>query len=179
MSELAIMSLALGAAALLFAAVSFARPATVRRALQRFPRHRGWAWALSAAALFWAAWIVWNARLGRFEHLKTWLWPGYAVSVAAVGFLMDELLAVRALGGLVLLAANPLLRAARLHPSPWSAIISLFAYAAVVAGIAWVLGPYRFRRWTNWLWDEARVRVTSSAIAALGAVFIVLALAAY
>ncbi|MCX7819965.1 MAG: hypothetical protein N2652_12295 [Kiritimatiellae bacterium] len=179
MSSLAIMTLALGGGTLALAAVSFVRPAVIRATFARFPRHRGWAWALSAVALFWVAWIVGHARLGRFEHLKVWLWPGYVVSVAAVGFLMDELLAVRALGGLVLLAANPLLRAARLHPSPWSVAMSLFAYAAVIAGIAWVLGPYRFRRWTAWLWDERRVRHTASAIAALGVVFVALALTAY
>lgn len=179
MSELAIMALGLGCAMGLLAMLSFRRPEAVRLALQRFPRHRGWAWVLSAAALFWAAWIVAHARLGRFEHLKVWLWPTYVVSVIAVGTLMDELLAVRAFGGLVLLGANPLLRAARLHPSPWSVVITLFGYAAVVAGIAWVLGPYRFRRWTSWLWDAARVRRTSLALALVGAAFIVLAFANY
>ncbi len=140
----------------------------VQRAVAAFPRHRWAGIVLSAVALFWATAIVHQARLGRFELVKPWLWPFWPVAVGAVALFMDELLAVRALGGLLLLAMNPVLRSVRLHPSPWTAVIAVLAYVVIVVAMAWVLGPYRFRRWIGWGVAPGRAAVFAAALGGIG-----------
>jgi uncharacterized protein YjeT (DUF2065 family) len=72
---------------------------------------------------------------------------GVLVFVAMV-WLMDELLAPRALGGLLLLAANPLLNAVRWADSAWRYVPVVTAYAWVIVGCALMLYPWLFRRWS-------------------------------
>lgn len=123
-----------------------ARPSHAANALRCFPRSRAAAWSCSAAALGWTAWIVHGASLGRFAFLEPWVLPAAPVVLILVNRYMDELLAPRALGGLFLLAANPMLMAVRMHPSAWSRVPALIAYLCILAGIALVLSPHLFRR---------------------------------
>jgi hypothetical protein len=155
-------------------------PARCRALLSSFPRHPGAAWALTAACVLWVTWIVWHAALGRFEFLK----PGLYLAAPAVFFLLihflDELLAARALGGLLLLMANPVLNAARWHDTPWRFVMTALAYAWVVAGMALVLSPYLFRRWSRVAAaDDARCRATGIAALALAALLVGLGLTLY
>ncbi len=179
MFSLASVSWISGAACLIVGAALLARPEPVRRLLAAFPRNRPAAWVLAAAALAWVAWIVYHARLGRFDALKPWIGLAGMVTYGLMVVFMDELLAPRALGGLVLLVANPMLQAARVHDSPWSVVVSAFTYVLIIAGIGWMLGPYRFRRWTSWLTDGARARATGSVLAALGLLLAGLAATVY
>lgn len=168
MLSLATMGLISGAACILAGGALLARRDAVCAGLASFPRNRPAGWILSAAALFWVAWIVYHARLGSFDAWKPWIWLAGPVTFVAVVVFVDELLAPRALGGLLLLAANPMLQAARTGDSSWSAAFSAFTYVLIVAGIAWMLGPYRFRRWTGWLTDGARARLTAAGLMAVG-----------
>jgi len=179
MMSLATISMICGGACAAAGAGLLAAPGTVRRALSAFPRNRPAAWLLTAVALAWVAWIVYHARLGRFDTLKPWIWAAGPVAFGLTVVFVDELLAARALGGLLLLAANPILQTARVHESPWSVVVSGFTYVLIVAGIAWMLGPYRFRRWTGWLTDGARARVTGAALTATGLVLAGLAVTTY
>ena len=63
---------------------------------------------------------------------------------------VDEFLAVRALGILCLLAAEPLLDAAFLRYETSRLLITVFAYALIVAGLFWVAIPYVLRDQINW-----------------------------
>ena len=124
---------------------AFAAPAASQRGLQGFTRSIRAGWLLAAVDLVWVAWIVLNASLGRFEYLK----PAVYV-IAPVFFFMlvnylDEMLASRSLGGLLLLVANPILYSARWHDSAWRLVMVSLAYAIVVVGMVLVLSPYRFR----------------------------------
>ncbi len=143
-------------------------PDHVRRWAVAFPRNRWAAMILTAVALFWVVQIVHHARLGRVEPVKSWLWPMWPVATATLVTFMDELLAVRALGGLMLLAMNPLLRAGRLHPSQWTPVVAVMAYAVIIAGLAWILGPYRFRQWISWC-ASPKYRLPTVVILALSA----------
>ena len=121
-------------------------PAAARSALQTFPRSKWPAWLLTAACLFWVAWVVQHAALGRFEGLKPFVPVAALALFAGMVWLLDELLAPRALGGLLLLVANPMLSGVRWADSAWRYAIVLLAYAAVLAGCALVLHPWIFRR---------------------------------
>ncbi|PYI95079.1 MAG: hypothetical protein DMF00_16610 [Verrucomicrobia bacterium] len=72
-----------------------------------------------------------------------------------IGYLLvlrfvDEFLAVRALGILCLLAAEPLLDAAFLRYESSRLLITVFAYLLIVAGLFWVSIPYVLRDQINW-----------------------------
>lgn len=179
MLSLATISLICGAACILAGGALLARQEAVRGWMASFPRNRPAGWILSAVALLWVAWIVYHARLGGFDAWKPWIWLAGPVTFGAVVLFMDELLAPRALGGLILLAANPMLQAARTGDSSWSAVLSAFTYVLIVAGIAWMLGPYRFRRWTAWLTDGARARLTGTGLLAVGLLLAGLAVTVY
>ncbi|MDD5348488.1 MAG: hypothetical protein PHT59_07735 [Candidatus Omnitrophica bacterium] len=145
-------------------------PASTRKAVAAFPRHRIAAWVLTAVDLAWVTWIIANASLGRFEFLKPALYLAAPLSYALIVVFMDELLAPRALGGLFLLAANPMLQAARWHASGWRFVIVVLAYAWVVIGVTLVLSPYRFRQVAHWPYaTDGLCRLVSAGRAAFGA----------
>jgi hypothetical protein len=125
-------------------------PAFFRRMATRFSRNVPAAWVLTAIAVAWVAWIILHASLGRFESLKPLVYVGAPVSFFAMVFFMDELLAPRALGGLLLLLANPVLNSARWLDTEWRLVMVVIAYVWVIAGIIFVLNPFRLRQAAEW-----------------------------
>ncbi|MCS6771003.1 MAG: hypothetical protein NZ740_03135 [Kiritimatiellae bacterium] len=132
----------LGGAALL------AVPAACRAYVPTIGRHKPTAWALTAIDLLWVAWIINQASLGRFEFLKPWLYLATPLSFYLIIHFVDELLGVRALAGLLLLMANPVLNAARWMDTEWRLVMTVLAYVWAIAGITLTLSPYLWRRWT-------------------------------
>lgn len=155
---------------------ALAKPEAVRREVAAFPR-RVWAGRLLAAlALAWAAAIVLHADLGRFAFVKPYLYVLTPAAIGLTGWLLSELLAPRALGGLLLLAANPVLAAARWADSPWRIAVALAAYFGVVAGTYWVVSPHGFRRGLHPVFaTPARARAAGLVLAALGLFYLGLA----
>jgi hypothetical protein len=152
-------------AVLALAAAALAAPGAGRR-LDRFPRHRFAGGALAALALCWAGWIVYHGELGRFAPWRPAVFAAVPLGWFFLYRYLDELLAPRALGGLLLLAAHPALAAARLSDAPFRAALSVTAYAAVVAGLALMMGPYRFRRAARALTATAARRRAGASVAA-------------
>ena len=120
-------------------------PVLTRRVLCAFPRNRVTGAVLSAVALVWAAWNVNAMPLGMIDNYKVWLWVLCPVVYLLVLWFMNELLAVRALGGILMLAACPVLEIQRLNGSCWTWVLAGLAYVWVLAGMIFVLSPYRFR----------------------------------
>lgn len=180
MSTLAILTLLLAAITLPFYAMLFLSPAAMRTGLLRFPRSRWCGCLLAVVAVAWAAWLLHGLPLGRFESLKTWLVPVAVVFAGLVCYYMEELLAARALGALLLLYPAPLLAAARLHASPWSVVMSTIAYAMVIKGMALLLSPFLFRHFTQRLLQTDKAcRFAGTGGLALDALLLLLALAIY
>jgi uncharacterized protein YjeT (DUF2065 family) len=169
------------AAVLLVVSLPFAvAPDRAVAFLGRFPRSRAAGGVLAAVSLFWAAMIVYNAELGRFNSLKPVLMILAVVAFFLVFFLMDELLAPRALGGLFLLAATPVLNAARWHPSALRLVPVLIAYILVLAGMFLVLNPYLFRKTVERIGGSpSRWRAIGGGGIAVSVVLAALALLAY
>lgn len=114
-----------------------------------------------------------HASLGRFEYLKPLVYIVVPVAIVVVPFCMGELLAARALGGMFLLAATPLLFDARWHESPARLVVVVFAYVLIVAGIGLVLSPFLFRKtMAVWIGSDARCRALG-ALGLLGATVLV------
>ncbi len=150
MFELSHVAYVVGALILALSVPAVLAPEAFIRGVKAFPRSKIPAWIMTAAGLFWVAWIVLHAHLGRFEFLKPAIYVAGPLGFVLIVVFMDELLAPRALGGLLMLGANPLLVSARWHPSPWRLVITVIAYIWVVAGMTFMLSPYRFRQLAEW-----------------------------
>ena len=148
------ISLTLGILSLVCAIALLCRPLAVRRVLLAIPRNRVLGWALAAIAYGAVVWILYNAELGRFSGLKTYLLPAYLVVLGATIYFMGELLAARAIGGLLLLLANPVLNTVRWVDTPWRLLFVVLAYAWIIAGMWLVLSPWQFRNCTSRLLPE-------------------------
>ncbi|MEI6515678.1 MAG: hypothetical protein WCO77_06860 [bacterium] len=120
-------------------------PALARQALQAFPRSLWAGGILAAVALAWSAWEANNMTLGVIDAYKSWLWVVGPVLYLLVMFFMNELLAARALGGILMLSASPILELQRVHESSWAVVMGVWAYIIVVAGMVLMLSPFRFR----------------------------------
>src|SRR5713226_7249344 len=117
---------------------------------QRFPRSRVAGVVLLTVDLGWSFWLLATMEMGEFSAFRKPLLIALPIGyVLAVRFL-DEFLPVRALGILCLLAAEPLLDAAFLRYETSRLLITVFAYALIVAGLFWVAIPYVLRDQINW-----------------------------
>ena len=124
---------------------AFLAPEPSRRGLTAFSRNVQAGWLFAAVDMVWVAWLVLDTSLGRFDYLKPAIYVVAPVCFFMLVNYLDEMLASRALGGLLLLVANPILYSARWHESALRLVMSVLAYAIVVAGMTLVLSPYRFR----------------------------------
>ena len=136
----------LGALGVLAGLLVLRFPAALRAGLAAFPRSKWPGWILTAVCVFWVAWVIRHAALGRFEVVKPLIPVLALVGFGAIVWFLDELLAPRALGGLLLLLANPMLNGVRWSESTWRFAVVLIAYAWVVAGCILMLHPWGFRR---------------------------------
>ena len=180
MSELAVAALILGGAIAIVHAPGLLAPERAKTWLAAFPRNKWAGWLLTAIALGWSAWLVMQMPLGRFDSYKPLLYGIGPVVFALIVWLMDELLAVRALGGLFLLIPSPLLDASRPHDSDWRLVVVVLAYGFVMVGIVLVLCPYMFRKTVAvGSRSPAACRVWGGAGLILGLVVMALALTVY
>lgn len=179
MSALAVIALILGIFAFGGGLLAAAAPEAVRRGLETYPRSVWPGRVLLAVDMTWAAWAVNQMHLGGFDAWKVhlmWLAP---VLIIVGCIYLDELLSVRALGGLLLLVAGPMLNIARWHPSMWRLVISVLAYLWIIAGLFFVLEPWWFRRAAERLKTAAAVRNAGITKAVVGIMLVVLALLVY
>lgn len=163
----------LGALGVLAGAGVWLFPAALRPVLEAFPRSKWPGWILAAICVFWIAWVANHAALGRFGELKP-LIPYLAVALfAGMVWLLDELLAPRALGGLLLLVANPVLNGVRWADSAWRLVPVLLAYAWVVAGCVFLLHPWMFRKLARFFAaSDGRLRMVGGVKLLAGAVLL-------
>lgn len=131
--------------------IAIVHGSTVRAWLHGFPRSKTAGRALLTLDAAWVFWLVAMMDLGEFTNYRT----GLMILVPVAYFLslkfVDEFLAVRALGMLLLLLAEPLLEAAFLHPETSRLLLVVLAYAWVVLGMFWVGMPYLMRDQIAWL----------------------------
>lgn len=117
---------------------------------QRFPRSRLAGIVLLTVDLLWSLWLLTTMEMGEFSSFRRPLLIGLPIGYFLVLRFVDEFLAVRALGILCLLAAEPLLDAAFLHYEPSRLFVTAFAYLLIVAGLFWAAIPYVLRDQINW-----------------------------
>ncbi|HEY3662269.1 MAG TPA: cell division protein CrgA [Chthoniobacterales bacterium] len=151
-----------------------------RNSLSQFPRSRLAGAVLLTIDLIWSVWLLATMEMGEFSSFRRPL-----LFILPVGFLLvlrfvDEFLAVRALGILCLLAAEPLLDAAFLRPETSRVLVTVLAYLMIVAGLLWVTMPYLLRDQILWGTKSiGRWRLVSGVGFIFGALILVCAFVAY
>jgi hypothetical protein len=149
-------------------------------AAQRFPRSRVAGVILLTAALVWSFWLLATMEMGEFSAFRRPLLVALPIGYVLVLRFVDEFLAVRALGILCLLAAEPLLDAAFLRYETSRLLVTGFAYLLIVAGLFWVTIPYLLRDQINWSAGSAvRWRFIHGIALFYGVVILALAITVY
>ncbi len=134
---------------------------SIRSILHDFPRNRAFGVILMTINALWTFWIVSSMDLGEFSHLRQTILFAIPVAYVLVVFFVEEFLAVRALGTLMLLAACVLLDAAWFKVPETMAftklLLPILAYAWIILGMFWVGMPYVMRDQISWL-DQQQSR---------------------
>jgi hypothetical protein len=118
---------------------------------KQFPRSRFAGIVLLTICLAWTMWLLATIQMGEFAGFRRPLMIALPIGYVLALFFVDEFLAVRALGILCLLAAEPLLDAAFLRYEMSRLLVTVFAYLLIIAGLFWVAIPYILRDHINWI----------------------------
>jgi hypothetical protein len=161
--DLRLVSLLCGLWLILTHGFALLRPAPVQQWLRKLPRSKSAATVLLIVDAVWALVLIATMDLGEFSHFRTPL----LVIIVVASFLtlryVDEFLAVRALGILLLLLAEPLVEAAFLRPETGRLLVVAWAYLLAILGMVWVGLPYLLRDQIDWIrqskgiWNAAAV----------------------
>ncbi len=120
-------------------------------AFKRFPRSAIAGVVLSTLAFLWAAVIVHVAPLDFIAPYKTPVVIVLLVSIPLSWFWMGDLLAARALGGLLCLLPAPVLLATRFLDSGWRLVMVVLMYVYAVAGMFFAGMPHLCRDAITWI----------------------------
>src|SRR5690349_21741402 len=128
----------------------FIKPLLAQAWAKRLPRSRVAGIALLTIVLIWSFWLLATMEMGEFSSFRKPLLIILPIGYVLVIRFVQEFLAVRALGILCLLAAEPLLDAAIFRHETSRLFLTVLAYLLIVAGLFWVTMPYLLRDQINW-----------------------------
>ncbi|MGA0334311.1 MAG: hypothetical protein ACO3NW_10185 [Kiritimatiellia bacterium] len=141
-----LVSICFGIFFLLFYGWMWLMPEPSDRALRAYPRSVWPARILVAVSMVWFCYNLNQVDLGRFNDLKTGLWVLAPVGTFLVIHFIPDLLAVRGLCTVALLAGQPLLVAVRWHGSPAQHAVALLIYLLMIKCMILVVYPHLWIR---------------------------------
>lgn len=163
---------------LLFAipgALMLAKPAALTPALRKFPRSETWGYILMAVG---AAWFLYNLNreaIAEFAAYKKLMLIGFGGVALAACIFVPDFLAVRGLAITMLMLAWYTLNTARWHDSQWRLVLSVISYVWVVAGMWFMISPWRLRDLINWATaSPGRLRAYAGTRVGIGLLLIAL-----
>lgn len=159
---------------------SLLKPGVLMPLAGKLPRASVVGVALLTIALIWSFWLLATMEMGEFSGFRRPLMIALPIAYFLVLRFVNEFLAVRALGILLLLAAEPLLEAAFLRYENSRLLVTVFAYILIVLGLIWVTMPYTLRDQISWATRSVNRWISLNAVALLyGAALLVLAATRY
>ena len=146
----------------LLSGIALLRPYEVQEWLRGVPRSKVLGFVFLTIAGVWSWVLISTIDLGEFSNWR----PRLMVLIPAAYLLtlkfVDEFLAARALGMVVLLAAEPLLESAFLRPEQTRLALVALAYIGIVFAMFWIGMPYTLRDQIGWLSkNESRWRAAA------------------
>ncbi len=155
--------------------LAFLKPAAAQAWLRAFPRSRSWGTGLLVVAAVWSWALVSTIDLGEFSNWRFRIEIFIPVAAYLTWRYVDEFLAVRALGMVTLLVAEPLLEAAWLRPELAHLFLVTLAYVYIVFAMFWIGMPYVLRDHVAWITkSESRWRAAALAGIVYGVVLAIL-----
>ena len=142
-------------------------PKATRDFLQKLPRSRAIGLILLVVVTVWAWLLVANIDLGEFSNWRPKLKIIVPVIAVLTGLYVEEFLAARCLGMLVLLAAEPLLESAFLRPEMSRLFLVTLVYVWVSFALFWIGMPYTLRDQISWV-SKTDGRWKAAACAGIG-----------
>src|SRR5437879_9797506 len=139
-----------GIVLILLSVPGLVKPGPVQNWLKRFPRSGIAGVVLLTLTLVWSFWLLATMEMGEFSSFRRPLMVVLPIGYVLVLRFVAEFLAVRALGILALLAAEPLLEAAFFRYETSRLVLTVLAYILIVLGLIWVTLPYKLRDQINW-----------------------------
>ena len=162
-----------GIALILLSLPGLIKPAPVQDWMKRFPRSGIAGVVLLTVTLVWSFWLLATIEMGEFSGFRKPLLILIPIGYVLVLRFVEEFLAVRALGILCLLSAEPLLEAAFFRYETSRLFLTVFAYLMILAGLFWVTMPYLLRDQINWsAYSNARWRAIHAIVAAYGVIIL-------
>jgi hypothetical protein len=153
------------------------KAAPVQNWMKSLPRSRVAGVALLTVVLLWSFWLLATMEMGEFSSFRRPLLLALPIGYLLVIRFVDEFLAVRSLGIVCLLAAEPLLEAAFFRYETSRLLVTVLAYLLIIAGLFWVTMPYLLRDQINWSarsvirWRSIHVCTVAYGIALLACAF--------
>src|SRR5260221_5172786 len=149
--------------------------ASAREWMRQLPRSKPLGTALLILATAWSWWLIVTIDLGEFSNWRDRLKIIIPVAALLTYLYADEFLAARALGMLVLLAAEPLLESAFLRPELTRLFLVTLVYVWIGFAMFWIGTPYTLRDQIAWLIaSEKRWRAAAFAGIAFGVLLLIL-----
>jgi len=133
----------------------------LKKWLVKVPRNRNLGIAILIVCTAWSWILITYMDLGEFYTLRKGIQVLLPVLCFLVVYFVDEFLAVRALGVLLMLMAGPILTSAFLKEPFTRLLIPILAYVWILVGMFWVGMPYLMRDWIDWVvaksvrWERA------------------------
>jgi len=178
--KLSTLSVVLGLIVALPSLFGLLKPRAFAEAARNFPRYTPAGYVLMMLGTVWFLYYVQLESVADFASMKQIFYFLFgAVGIGACVFVPD-LLPVRGLAIVFLLAAKLMADTARWEDTHWRLVISTWAYVLAVAGMWFTISPWRLRDILNWsVATESRTRLTSAARVAFGLFVIVLGLTVF
>lgn len=165
---------------LLISIPGLVKPDMIQKFAARLPRSRTAGVALLTAGFLWSFWLLATMEMGEFSGFRRPLLIALPVAFFLTLRFVDEFLAVRALGILLLLAAEPLLDAAFFRYEASRLLVTVLAYLFIIAGMIWVTMPYLLRDQISWsIRNPTRWRVAHGITLLYGVIIIACAMTLY
>lgn len=166
--------LVVGLALVISHGLALLAPQAAQSALKSFPRSAVWGTVLLGVAAVWFYWLVSNMDLHEFSNWRRLLKIGTPIAAILTWRFVPEFLSVRALGMVVLLAAEALLEAAWMRPEASRLFLVSLVYVWLTAALFWVGMPYTLRDQIQWLTaNPRRWNVAAAVGVAYGAVLLI------
>jgi hypothetical protein len=136
-------------------------PAGFKTAVRSFPRSIPWGCALMLLGTGWFLWNLSQESISDFAAYKNILMAGFAAVGIGTCIFVQDLLAARGVGVVLLLLGKLMVDTGRprLPDSQWVWVIQAWAYLLVIAGMWFTVSPWRLRDFLEWgTASETRVR---------------------
>jgi len=180
MIKLSTLSVLLGLLFVLLNIYGVLKPSAFATAARKFPRYTPVGYVLILVSTIWFVANVSHESIADFASFKPFLYILFiGVGLGACLFVKD-FLPVRGLAVFLLLLAQLMVETARWVDTSWRLVITVWAYAWVLAGMWFTVSPWKFRDLINWATaNEHRTRFLSGLRVGFGLFVVCLGLTVF